>query len=102
MSIRKFAALEPISEPNCKAHNHQRRISVTRSWKDAASSDVKTIDLVDLAIPVYNSLFRRIRHSGRPRRVSPVDELRPPIRIIKQVSIPDMFRQSRATQFRLD
>ena len=29
MITGKFVALEPISEPDCKGYNHERRISVT-------------------------------------------------------------------------
>ena len=60
MITGKFVALEPIGEPDCKGYNHQRRISVTRGGKHAASRDVKTPYPVSLAIAVYNSLSRRL------------------------------------------
>ena len=97
--VRKFVALEPISKPDRKRNNCQRRIGVTRGGKNAASRDVKTIDLMDLAISVHDSLFRTIRHSGRPRRVSPVDKLGSPISVMKQLILAEMFERSGATQF---
>ena len=54
MVIRKFVAFEPISEPDCKSHNHQRRISVTCGRKHRASRYVKTRDLMNLTISVYD------------------------------------------------
>src|ERR1700733_11098302 len=99
MFIRKFVALEPISKADCKSNNHQCRISVACSGKDAASRNVETLDLMNLAIPVYNSSFRRIRHSGRPRRVIMVDKLGTPIGILKQMIFAERSLKTGATQF---